>query len=118
MAKLLADPVPACRAEAGAVAESDPTFGLVQMIPRSLAVQMKVSVELMEDSLNLATELRRAHGAAMAVELDRAALIGSGTAPEPRGIANTVGIGTFAQDGLSTNYANLSQARTGILTSN
>lgn len=118
IAKLLSDPVPAWRAEAGAVAESDPTFGAVQMIPRSLAVQTRVSVELMEDSLNLATELPRVLAAAMAVELDRVALMGSGTAPEPRGIANVSGIGTFAQDAAIGGYANLSKARTGILTAN
>ncbi|QIE42323.1 phage major capsid protein [Rhodobacteraceae bacterium SC52] len=118
IAKLLSDPVPAWRAEAGGVAESDPTFGLVQMVPRSLAVQTKVSVELMEDSLNLATELPRVLAAAMAVELDRVALLGTGTAPEPRGIANTSGIGTYAQDAASTKYSNLSRARTAILTAN
>jgi HK97 family phage major capsid protein len=117
-AKLLTDPVPAWRAEAGSVAESDPTFGLMQMIPRSLAVQTKVSVELMEDSLNLASALPRVLAAAMAVELDRVALLGSGTAPEPRGIANTSGIGTVAQNAVIANYANLSKARTAILTAN
>ena len=117
-AKLLTDPVPAWRAEGGSVAESDPTFGLVQMIPRSLAVQTKLSVELMEDSLNLTTELPRVLAAAMAVELDRVALLGTGTAPQPCGIANTSGIGTVAQDALIASYANLSRARTAILTAN
>lgn len=118
IAKLLSDPVPGWRSEAGSVAESDPTFGLVQMIPRSLAVQTKVSVELMEDSLNLVNELPRVLAAAMAVELDRVALLGTGTAPQPRGIANTSGIGTFAQDAEIANYANLSKARTAIMTAN
>lgn len=118
IARLVTDPVPGWRAEAGAVAESDPTFGLVQLVPRSLAVQTKVSVELMEDSLNLATELPRVLAAAMAVELDRVALLGSGTAPEPRGIASTSGIGTLAQNAVIESYANLSKARTAILTAN
>jgi HK97 family phage major capsid protein len=118
MAKLLTDPVPAWRAEAGAVAASDPTFGRVQLIPRSLAVQTVVSAELMEDSVNLATELPRILAAAMAVELDRAALIGTGTAPEPRGIAATAGIGSFAQNATIASFANLSRARTAILTAN
>lgn len=117
-AQLLTDPVPAWRAEAGAVAESDPTFGLVQMIPRSLAVQTKVSVELMEDSLNLATELPRVLAAAMAVELDRVALLGSGTPPEPEGIANVSGIGTTALAAALTGFGPLVTARTGILTAN
>lgn len=118
IAKVLTDPSPAWRAEAGALANSDPTFGPIVLTPRSLAVAVDISAELMADSLNLATALPNILAAAMAVELDRVALIGSGTAPEPRGIANTSGIGSFAQNGLITNYANLSKARTGILTAN
>jgi HK97 family phage major capsid protein len=118
VAKLLTDPVPAWRLEAGAVAESDPTFGLLTLTPRSLAVQTKISLELMEDSLNLATELPRIMAAKMAEQLDAIALLGTGTAPEPEGIANVTGIGTFAQDAAIASYANLSKARTGILTAN
>jgi len=118
IAKVLTDPTPAWRAEAGAVANSDGTFGAVVLTPRSLAVSVDISSELMADSLNLGTALPNILAAAMAVELDRVALIGSGTAPEPRGIANTVGIGTFAQDAAIASYANLSKARTGILTAN
>lgn len=118
IAKLLTDPVPAWRNEAGDVATSDPTFGPVDLVPRSLAVQTLISAELLEDTLNLATELPRVMAAAMAVELDRVALIGSGIAPEPRGIAATSGIGTFAQDAAIASYANLSKARTGILSAN
>lgn len=118
IAKLLTDPVPAWRSEAGAVATSDPTFGPIDLVPRSLAVQTLISAELLEDTLNLAAELPRVMAAAMAVELDRVALIGSGSAPEPRGIANTSGIGTFAQDAEIASYANLSKARTGILSAN
>ncbi|WP_386167218.1 phage major capsid protein [Sulfitobacter pontiacus] len=118
IAKVLTDPTPAWRAEAGAVANSDGTFGAVVLTPRSLAVSVDISSELMADSLNLGTALPKILAAAMAVELDRVALIGSGTAPEPRGVANTVGIGTFAQDAAIASYANLSKARTGILTAN
>lgn len=118
IAKVLTDPTPAWRAEAGAVANSDGTFGAVTLTPRSLAVSVDISSELMADSLNLGTALPNILAAAMAVELDRVALVGSGTAPEPRGIANTVGIGTFAQDAAIASYANLSKARTGILTAN
>jgi Predicted phage phi-C31 gp36 major capsid-like protein len=118
IAKLASDPVPAWRSEGGAVAESDPTFENVQMIPRSLAFYTNVSAEVMEDSLNLATELPRIFGAAMAAELDRVALTGTGTAPEPRGVANVSGIGTYALDGALANYNPLVRARTGILTAN
>lgn len=118
IAKVLTDPTPSWREEAGAVANDDGTFGAVVLTPRSLAVQVDISSELMQDSVNLATALPNILAAAMAVELDRVALNGSGAAPEPLGVANTSGIGTFAQDGLISSYANLSKARTGILTAN
>lgn len=41
-----------------------------------------------------------------------------GGAPQPLGIADTAGIGTLAQDGLTISYTNPAKARTGILTSN
>jgi HK97 family phage major capsid protein len=118
IAKVLTDPVPAWRAEAGSLANNDGTFGAIVLTPQSLAISVDISAELMADSLNLATALPDILAAAMAVELDRVALIGTGTAPQPRGVANTTGIGTFAQDALIANYANLSKARTGILTAN
>jgi HK97 family phage major capsid protein len=118
IAKVLTDPTPSWRAEAGAVANDDATFGAVVLTPRSLAVAIDISAELMADSLNLSTALPNILAAAFAVELDRVALIGSGSDPEPRGVSNTTGIGTFAQDALIANYGNLSKARTGILTFN
>nr|WP_309502347.1 phage major capsid protein [uncultured Roseovarius sp.] len=118
IAKVLTDPTPTWRDESGAVSNDDGTFGAVVLTPRSLAVAVDVSAELMADSLNLGTALPNILAAAMAVELDRVALIGSGTPPEPKGIANTSNIGTFAQDAAIANFANLSKARTGILSAN
>lgn len=85
-------PTAAWRNEAGSVAESDPVFRNVQAIPRSLAFRFKVSRELLADGNGLREALNRAIGAAFAKELDRAGLLGSGTAPEPRGIANVSGV--------------------------
>jgi HK97 family phage major capsid protein len=44
---------------------------------------------------------------AMAVELDRVGLVGSGSSPEPRGITNTSGRGMVTGVGAVTNYAPL-----------
>lgn len=118
IAKLATDPTPAFRAENAAIAESDPTFSSVTLTPRSLAVMTKVSRELFEDSLNLETELPRILSVAMAKEMDRIGLLGSGSAPEPRGIANQSGIGTTALDGTLASYAPLLAAQTGILSAN
>lgn len=118
IAAVAADPVPAWRDENASVSESDPTFRNVPMQPKSLAVLTRLSRELFEDSLNLEQELPRILAAALAVELDRVALLGTGTAPEPRGIANTSGIGTTAHDAALTTYAPFVAARTGILSAN
>lgn len=118
IAKVVADAVPAWRAENAALNESAPTFGQILFEPKSLAVLVKVSRELLDDSLNVGTALPAVLTAALAQELDRVALIGSGTAPEPRGITNTSGIGTTALGAALTSYAPLLAARTGLLTAN
>lgn len=118
IARLASDPVPAFRNEVGSVAESDPTFDTVTLAPRSMAVMTKISRELFEDSVNLESELPRILSVAMAKEMDRICLLGSGTAPEPRGVANQSGIGTTAKDAALTTYGDLISAQTDILTNN
>lgn len=118
VAKVLSDPDPGFRAEAGEVNESDPTFGQVVFEPKSLAVLVKVSRELLEDSLNIETELPRIITAAMAAKVDRVVLFGSGSGDEPEGLANDSGIETIALDGELSSYSPLNQARTRILTAN
>jgi HK97 family phage major capsid protein len=117
IARLASDPTPGWREEGAPVAASDPTFDNVQLVPRSLAVMTRVSMELLQDSINLGTELPRILATSLASELDRVALLGTGTAPEPRGIRATAGIGTDALGG-SIAYTDLAQARTAILTAN
>lgn len=118
IAKVTSDPIPAWRNEAAAVAEADPTFSRVTFTPRSLAVLVKVSRELLEDSLNMETLLPQIMTSAMAVELDRVALFGSGTAPEPQGVVNFSGVQEVSHDAALTSYAPLISARTLIKTSN
>lgn len=115
VAKIVSDPVPAWRAENASVAESDPTFGRVTFTARSLAVLVKVSRELLEDSLNMESVLPNLLATALAQELDRVALLGSGTAPEPRGVANFTGLtaNTYVGGDL-TGYGPLIRARTAL----
>lgn len=112
IAKVASDPVPAWRVENAAVNESDPTFSGVTLAPKSLAVMVKASVELMQDSLNLEAELPRILARALAGEIDRAGLIGSGSGAEPKGIVNYTGLttNTFAGGALS-GYGPLMTAR-------
>ncbi|MBL8465907.1 MAG: phage major capsid protein [Thauera sp.] len=89
IARLESDPVAGWRFELGNVANGDPTFGAVTFQARSLACLVKISRELLEDSANIDSALVNAFAGAMAGELDRVALFGTGIAPEPRGVFNT-----------------------------
>lgn len=85
-------PQAAWRAEHGALAQSEPTFRGVKAEPQSLAFMFKISRALLADAANMEAALRIAIGQALAKELDRVGLRGSGTAPEPRGLLNTTGV--------------------------
>lgn len=113
IARLDSDPQAGWRLERGAVKESDPTFGAVTFTARSLACLVKVSRELLEDSINIDSAIMMAFAGAMAGELDRVALFGSGTAPEPRGLFNTAGVASVSMGtngGALTDYAKMLDA--------
>ena len=107
IARLDTDPTAAWRNENAAVANSDAVFSAVVLQPRSLAVIVQLSMELLEDSINLNEAMQLAFSGSFAVELDRAALFGTGTPPQPLGIFNTAGIGLVSMGvngALLTNY--------------
>jgi HK97 family phage major capsid protein len=96
IARATGDPAVAWRNENAAVAETDPTYDRVTFTARTLAGGVKMSRELAQDSINIGAMVQQQLAAEMARKLDLAALFGSGTAPEPRGIANTVGINSIS----------------------
>ncbi|MBY5961721.1 phage major capsid protein [Marinobacter nauticus] len=118
IARLASDPVPAWRAENAAINESDPTFSRVTLEPKSLAVLVKVPRELLEDSLNIETELPRIMAAAMARELDRVVFLGSGSSSEPAGLDNISGVLVQAHDAGLSDYAPLVTARKSLMGQN
>lgn len=114
-------PTAAWREENGALAESEPTFRGVQATPRSLSFIFKVSRELLMDSPNMEQALTMAIAQSFARELDRVALRGSGTAPQPRGLLNTSGVNPVANGANGAalaGYANLFSAVQSILNAN
>lgn len=114
-------PTAAWRLESGNVANSEPTFRGVIAAPKSLAFLFKVSRELLADSPNLSEALNIAIGQAFAVALDRTALLGTGTNPEPRGLANTAGIiniANGANGAALAGYGNFFAGIQGILQAN
>lgn len=92
IARLTGDPVASWRNESAAIGSSDPTFDRVAFTARSLAAQVIASRELLEDTVNIETALDNALTQAMALEVDRVALRGSGVAPEPQGLRTLAGV--------------------------
>ena len=104
-------PTAAWRAENAAVAESDPSFRAVVMVPRSLSFYFRTTREWLADAFGADAVLNTIIAQPFARELDRAALRGTGTAPQPRGILNTPNVlsvtnGTNGASLASTRYAN------------
>lgn len=120
IARVNQDPKPAWREEGAPVAVSDASFDRVEFVAKSLAVIIKVSRELMEDSVNLDLALPQLIATCMAAELDRVALFGSGVNPEPKGVFNFTGLtptGGVSVAPLS-NYVPLVRAKTALRTVN
>lgn len=111
-------PTAAWRLENGNVAESQPAFRACVATPQSLSFYFKASRELLADADGVQNALVFAFAQAVAKELDRAGLRGTGTAPEPRGVSNTVGINavTNGANGVAlAGYANFFSAIQAIL---
>jgi HK97 family phage major capsid protein len=104
MVAIASDPVAAWRNENADVAISDMTFAPISMTPKSLAVLLVLSDELMEDGVGLSDAIQMSLAGAFAAELDRVGLIGSGVSPEPKGVSKVSGIGSYS---MGTNGAAL-----------
>jgi HK97 family phage major capsid protein len=93
VARLTGEGTPAWHAENAALTDADMTFDAVTFTARTLTRLVKLSVELFEDSDPSAEDvIARSFAAQLALELDRVALRGTGTAPEPRGVLNQSGV--------------------------
>lgn len=117
-AKITAQPTPGWRIEEAAITTDDMTFGQVQLEPKSLAMIVKVTRELLQDSANIAGLLPMLLTQAMAEELDRVVLFGSGSDPEPRGLMNDASINEVAHNAEIDSYAPLLRARSKVLENN
>lgn len=75
------------------IAESDPAFERVTLTAHTLPVLTRISLELFEDMSPAASDaITNELVSALALELDRAALRGSGVAPVPLGLRNQPGV--------------------------
>ena len=95
MPRLTNESSPAWRLENATITPQDLTFDSVTFTARSLARLIVVSRELFLDTTGdprVGDVIAHSFAAQIALELDRVALRGSGTPPEPKGVLNTSGI--------------------------
>lgn len=101
-AKWTGDQSAAWHSEHGVIAPSDASLGSVELNAQTMTSLVVVSRELIEDADNVEEELRNAFAAQFALTMDKVALYGTGTAPEPRGVKN---VATVAKTPLATDGA-------------
>jgi HK97 family phage major capsid protein len=92
IAQWAGDPQGGWRAENGAVAESDGLLDKITFTAQTMACIVRFSRELAEDADNLETEVQNALAESFALKLDKVALYGTGTSPEPRGLKNVTAV--------------------------
>jgi HK97 family phage major capsid protein len=103
--KVIAGATPKWKAELAPMEESEIQFGALQFQAKTLRTVVKLSQELVEDLPAEGSDaITRELTAAFALEVDRVALLGSGTDPEPLGVANTPGVPVDAAIGDPENY--------------
>jgi len=93
MARVATDPSFAVVGENTAITEANPTFASVGFTAHKIAGLIKLSRELVDDAANISQQIEDVLAKAFAAELDRLALVGSGT-NEPNGLENISGIGS------------------------
>ncbi len=120
IARLTSDPAATWKVELAPQTPSSPTFDAVILTARTLVSLVKISRELLQDSVNVEAALTNAFAKSLALEVDRVALRGSGTAPEPRGIRTTTGVAQISMgtNGAPPTYDALIDAREAIVAAN
>lgn len=97
-------------AENVAITESQQTFGQLALAPETVGAFTDYSRRLLiQSSIDIEAFVRNDLATTLAIELDRAAINGSGSSNIPEGILNATGIGDVAggTNGLAPTYAHM-----------
>ncbi len=109
-------------AESVAPTESQQTLQQVALLPKSLGAFTDISRKLLlQSSIDVEALVRNDLATILAIEIDRAALHGSGSGAQPTGIDHTSGIGApvdYSSIGLVPTWAHIVALETSIATSN
>jgi HK97 family phage major capsid protein len=107
LARLTSEGTPAWKSENATITAADMVFDRVTFTARTLVRLITLSVELFEDADPSSEDvIANAFAGQMAVELDRVALLGTGTPPEPRGVLNQSGVTATAHGANGTAITN------------
>jgi HK97 family phage major capsid protein len=115
LARLTGDATASWKAENASGTASDLTFERVTLRSRTLIALVKASVELFEDSEEIEETIENSFAEALALELDRAALRGSGVSAEPLGIRNQTGVRITGSIGTPSDYVSVADTPTQTL---
>jgi HK97 family phage major capsid protein len=98
------DPAVTWHTEAGSISAANPTFAARTLTAQTIVARCQASVELAQDSPDFGAQLASVMTGAIAAEIDRVGLEGSGTPPQPRGIKNTSGRSSQTATGALTDF--------------
>jgi HK97 family phage major capsid protein/HK97 family phage prohead protease len=107
--------------ESGSPTASEQAFAQVAMTPKTLAAQTAISRKLLlQSSIDVESFVQNDLARVLAQEIQRVAINGTGTNPQPRGILNTAGIGSVVggTNGAVPTWANIVQLETEIAQDN
>lgn len=96
-------------AENGSITDAGSTFAQFALTPLRVAAYLTVSTQLINQQQNVEAWLRNELMAALAVEIQRVAIAGTGASNQPLGIINTSGVGSVAggTNGLAPTHAHM-----------
>jgi HK97 family phage major capsid protein len=106
-AALVSDPTASWHSEGGSISAGNPTFAARTLTAQTIVARCQASVEVAQDSPDFGEQLAAAMTRAIAQEIDRVGLHGSGSAPEPQGIYGAGGISTVTSVGTPSDYADV-----------
>jgi len=117
-ARVVSDPPVNWRSEGSLLNPGDPTFELQNLVSKTLGVRVQGTAELAQDSPDFGTQLLGVMSRALAQEIDRVGILGTGLANQPRGVYNTPGIGAAPQLGGNVKNIDIIKGLQGLLEAN
>lgn len=117
-AAVTVDPAATWHTEAASIGVDNPTFASRTLTARTLVTRCQASVELSQDSPDFGAQLAAVMSRAMAAEIDRVGLEGSGTPPEPQGIKNVSGRSSQTGVAALTDYEEITSGIGALLQAN